>query len=379
MERVQKQRLLEDSKKKIVLLSGPRQVGKTTLSKMLTGDYDYLNYDYPEHRLLIAERAWDRAKRLIILDELHKMKDWKAWLKGIYDVEGLPPGLLVTGSARLDTLRKTGDSLAGRFFHHRLHPIDIKEARGLIAPDRALDRLLATGGFPEPFLDADPVAYKRWRRTHLDVILRQDLVDLEAVHSIHSIETLIELLRRRVGAPVSHANLAADLQCDAKTAKRWILMLENLYVLFTVRPHSHKVARSLLKAPKYFFLDTGQVEGDAGAKLENLVACALLKEIHSRQDCLGEDLSLKYLRTKDGREVDFAVVRDGEVERLIEVKHNDPRPSRHFAHFRRIYPRARATQLVQHLDRERTCPDGLEVRRAATWLAELDLAGSPDV
>jgi len=374
MDRFQKDRILNDLGKKIVLLSGPRQVGKTTLSKMLTDSYDYLNYDYPEHRLLIADRAWDRKKQLVILDELHKMKNWKSWLKGIYDVEGMPPGLLVTGSARLDMIRKTGDSLAGRYFHHRLHPLDVKESRGILDPDQALSRLLEVGGFPEPFLKGDPVFYGRWRRTHLDVILRQDLVDLESVHSIHSIETLIELLRRRVGAPVSYANLSGDLQCDAKTVKRWILMLENLYVLFPVRPYSKKISRSLLKAPKYYFSDSGQVEGDPGAKLENAVACALQKEIHARQDRLGESLALHYLRTKDGREIDFALTRDGQVTQIIEVKHNDPQPSRHFKHFRRHFPKARAVQLVQDLDRERTYPDGLEVRKASNWLCKLDLS-----
>ena len=374
MDRTQKDKILTDAARKIVLLSGPRQVGKTTLSKMLTDSFDYLNYDYPDHRLLIADRAWDRNKQLVILDELHKMKQWKSWLKGIYDVEGIPPGLLVTGSARLDMIRKTGDSLAGRYFHHRLHPVDVKESRGLFDPDQALARLIEVGGFPEPFLEGDPAFYGRWRRTHLDVILRQDLVDLESVHSVQSIETLIELLRRRVGSPVSHANLAGDLQCDSKSVKRWILMLENLYVLFPVRPYSKKLSRSLLKAPKYYFLDSGQVEGDPGARLENVVACALLKEIHGRQDRLGEALALHYLRTKDGREIDFALTRAGEVTQLVEVKHNDPKPSRHFEHFRKTFPEARAVQLVQHLDRERTYPDGLEVRKASTWLSGLDLA-----
>ncbi len=375
MERAQKSQITTDLVKKVVLLAGPRQVGKTTLSKMIIESNDYLNFDYPEHRRLIADRAWDRAKKLVIFDELHKMKNWKSWLKGIYDVEGIPPGILVTGSARLDTARKTGDSLAGRYFHHRLHPIDIKESREVLAPDAALDRLLAVGGFPEPFLNGDSIFYKRWRRTHLDIILRQDLIDLESVHNIQSIETLIELLRHRVGSPISHANLAGDLQCDAKTVKRWIFMLENLYVIFPVRPYSTKIARSLRKAPKYYFIDSGQVAGDdQGARLENVVACALLKEIHLRQDCFGENIGLHYLRTKDGKEIDFALAREGVVSHLIEVKQSDAQASKHFGHFRKYFRDAMAVQLVHKLDRERTYPDGLEVRKAAAWLAGLDLS-----
>ena len=85
LERYLKQYILDDLKKKIVLLTGPRQCGKTTLSQMLSNNFDYLNFDNPEHRLGIIERSWDRFKDLIIFDEFHKLKNWKSWLKGIYD------------------------------------------------------------------------------------------------------------------------------------------------------------------------------------------------------------------------------------------------------------------------------------------------------
>ena len=378
MERAQADAILTDLKRKTVLLSGPRQVGKTTLSRMLLPeDHDYLNYDHPEHRLLVDQRAWDRAKSLVVLDELHKKKAWKSWLKGIYDVEGIPPALLVTGSARLDTARKTGDSMAGRYFLHRLHPLDVKEVRSQLAPAEALDRILEVGGFPEPFLEGDPAFAGRWRRTHLDIILRQDLPDLIATSNIRSIETLIELLRRRVGATVSHANLARDLQCDAKTVKRWIELLRDLYVLFPVTPFSRKVARSLRKAPKYYLVDTGQVEGDDGARLENAVACALRKEIDLLEDALGERIGLHYLRTKEGQEVDFVLTRDDQVFLLVEVKRAHPQPTRALQRYQRIFPEAEAVQVVRHLDRERTYPGGVSVRRAATWLANLDLRAGP--
>ena len=79
--------ILDDLRKKIVLLTGPRQSGKTTLSKMLSTNFDYFNFDNPEHRLGLIERSWDRSKDLVIFDELHKLKNWKSWLKGIYDTE----------------------------------------------------------------------------------------------------------------------------------------------------------------------------------------------------------------------------------------------------------------------------------------------------
>lgn len=368
--------LREDLTKKIVLLTGPRQVGKTTLSRMLNPDHDYLNYDNPEHRLALLERSWDRGKALVIFDELHKLKNWKSWLKGIYDTEPRPPGLLVTGSAKLDTYRKMGDSLAGRFFQFRLHPLDLKEIRTFTAAEempRALDRLLQTGGFPEPYERGTIRFYNRWKRSHLEIIIRQDLPDLENVQQLKEMETLVQLLRGRVGSPVSVSSLAGDLQVSDKTVKRWLAILETMYVVFRVTPFHKNVARALLKAPKFYFYDTGQVLGDNGVKLENLTAGALLKEIHFQADCLGEKMELSYLKTRDGKEIDFLVTRRGAPVRLIEVKWADDRPSKSFAALAGAFPDIPQTQIVKETTREKTYPHGLEIRTAHNWLAELAL------
>ncbi|NQU63096.1 MAG: AAA family ATPase, partial [SAR324 cluster bacterium] len=103
MKRYLEQYVLQDLENKIVFLTGPRQTGKTTLSKMLMDSFDYFNFDNAEDRLDLLEKSWDRSKKLIIFDELHKLKNWKSWLKGIYDKEGIQPSLMVTGSAKLDT------------------------------------------------------------------------------------------------------------------------------------------------------------------------------------------------------------------------------------------------------------------------------------
>jgi hypothetical protein len=281
--------------------------------------------------------------------------------------------MLVTGSARLDTARKVGDSLAGRFFQYRLHPLDIKEVKTVLAPEAAFDRLMQFGGFPEPFLKGEAIFYNRWKKGHHDIILRQDLLDMESVRNISALETLIELMRRRVGSPVSHNSLAGDLQRDPKTIKRWLELLENMYVLFRVTPFHKNIARSLLKEPKYYFFDTGQVSGDEGSKLENLVACALLKELHFLEDTLGKSCVLHYLRDKEGREIDFLVVIDGRPELMIEVKWADDSLSRNFAVFFRYLPDTPGIQLVGKLDREKSFESGARIVKAAPWLAEFNL------
>jgi len=376
MKRYLEKYILKDLEKKIVLLTGPRQTGKTTLSKMLITGFDYFNYDNSEDRLSLLQKSWDRSKNLIIFDELHKLKNWKSWLKGIYDTEGVPPTIIVTGSAKLDVYRKVGDSLAGRFFQFRLHPLDLKEISTILKPENLhaeLDKLLDNGGFPEPFLNGRLRFYKRWKKSHLDIIIKQDLIDLENVQQITSIETLIQLLKKQVGSPVSYSSLARDLQCSDKTIKRWLTILENMYVIFRVPPFHKNIARSILKSPKFYFYDTGQVVGDSGAKLENLVACALLKEIHYLEDCHGEEKYLYYLKNKDGREIDFFITSNEDPVLMVEVKWSDENVSSNFKIFRKFFPEVRMVQIVKELKREKTFSNGVEIRNAHRWLSKLSL------
>ncbi len=364
----------KDLPSKIVLLTGPRQCGKTTLSKQLTTSFDYLNYDSAESRLILKEKSWDRKRQLIIFDELHKMNNWKRWLKGIYDTEGIPPSLLVTGSARLDMHKRLGDSLAGRYFQFRLHPLDLKEILQYQTSDPAsiFEQLWQCSGFPEPFLKNDPVYYKRWRRSHLDIILRHDLIDLYTGRDIQAIETLVLLLKSRIGSSVSYANLARDLERDPNTVKRWLQLLENLYIIFRVNPYHKNIARSLLKEPKYYFYDHTYAEED-GTRLENMVACALLKELQFIEDTTGSNASLHYLRTKDGKELDFLICIDNKPTLILEIKLSDSTPAASFSHFSHFLPTTKKIQLVKELPREKTYPDGLEIRSLIAWLANLDL------
>jgi predicted AAA+ superfamily ATPase len=375
MERYLSKYIKIDLDKKIVLLSGPRQTGKTTLSKMLENSLEYLNYDHIDSRGRIEKMEWDRKKKLIILDELHKMPKWKTWLKGIYDVDGIPPNLLVTGSAKLDTYRKVGDSLAGRYFSFRLYPLDLKELKKYQSKfnlQKSFDTLLDIGGFPEPFFNGNKEHYKRWRRTHLDIIIKQDLLTLEKVTNIVGIENLIRLLRTRVGSTISHNNLANDLGIDPKTVKSWLDILERLYVVFKVTPYSKKIKDSILKSPKYYFYDNGQVDGDEGVKLENLVACALIKELHFLQDIHGEDVALHFLRTKRGDEIDFLTVIDNKPFQMIEVKWSDDNLNKNFFHFEKYFPDLHKIQLVGKIKKDKTYDAKTEIRSASVWLSEIN-------
>jgi len=372
MRRYFEEPIKKDLKEKIVLLSGPRQVGKTTLSKQLLSPFVYLNYDAAPDRAMLKGGEWDKSAALVVLDELHKMKGWKSWIKGIFDTHGVPPALLVTGSARLDLVRKGGDSLAGRFFPYRLHPLTVREIREYSDgnPKEALDRILRLGGFPEPFLKDDVDEARRWRRTHIDTIVRGDLLDLESVRDIKSVEILVELIRTRVGSRTSYASLAEDLQVSAHTIKRWLGILESLGLVFSVKPYHRSVARSLLKDPKYYLYDTGAVEGDMGARLENAVAGALLRELQLIEDTRGHRTALHYLRDKEKNEVDFLAVIDGRPVLMAEVKASDDSFAPSLFRFKRSVSGAKAVQIVHGLGRKKE-RDGVVMLAAHEFLADL--------
>ncbi len=356
MERYLETYIRKDLKEKIVLLSGPRQVGKTTLSMQLEKSYEYLNYDATSDRQIIRAEEWNRDTRLVIFDELHKMKNWKSWIKGIYDTEGNSPPILITGSARLETYKKGGESLAGRFFSYRLHPLTVKEIcqYGDEESHAALEKLLRLGCFPEPYLKNSETFAKRFRRIHTDTIIREDILDLERVRDIKSIEILIDLLKDRVGSTTSYTSLANDLQVSVHTVKHWLQILENLYIIFPVRPYHKNIARSILKESKYYLYDTGAVEGDLGAKLENIVACALIKELHFIEDTTGSRVALHYLRDKEKHEVDFLTVVDNRPVSMIEVKMSDDHFSPSFFRFQKYVKNVKSYQVVYNLKRRRS-------------------------
>ena len=364
-----------DLQQKMVLLTGPRQVGKTTLSQQLLAEFpggQYLNFDVAAHRAVIQAQSWRHSAPLLVLDEIHKMPDWKNWLKGV--VDGRAPGqaVLVTGSARMDTFRQTGASLAGRYFRLRLHPLSVREwsEASQVAPQQALTHLLARGGFPEPVLASTEADAQRWRADYFAGLVREDVLEFSRLHEVNAMRLFAEMLRSRVGSPLSLASIARDLQLSPVTLGRYLDILEALFIVFVVRPWHRNIARATLQAPKVYFYDTGLVLGDEGLRFENLVACHLLKNVHWQQDTRGAAADLHYIRTKDDAEVDFCLSEGDTLTHLVECKLADAKPHRALGRFAAQWPQAQAIQLL------RDCPveadiGRLQVRDAAPWLAAL--------
>lgn len=377
MDRYLKKDILELMGSKIILIMGPRQVGKTTLSKALNKSFSYHNYDIHKDLRVFKSQEWDRSKEVVIFDEIHKMKNWKRWLKGLYD-DGVTKKqhLVVTGSARLDIAKKMGDSLAGRFFSFRLNPLDLKELKKQEPLEQCYKKLITVSGFPEPFFNGSERFYNLWRKTHSDLIIRQDLLTLENIKDIEGIELLVELLAAKVGSTISYNSLAREIERDDKSVKKWLGLLEQMYIVFRVSPYSKNIVRGTKKAGKYYFYDCARVEGGEAQKLENLTALSLKKEIEYQSDCNGIPGELYFVQTKDKNEIDFVALQKNQRTKLLEVKLSEENPSKNFSLFERYFPKAEKIQIVRNLEREYLSKDGVHVRSALDYLAHIDFSGS---
>ena len=309
---------------------------------------------------------------LLVFDEIHKMADWKAWLKGVIDARPVGQALLVTGSARMDTFRQSGESLAGRYLHLHLDPVSVREwcAPSGMAADQALVHLIEQGGFPEPCLAERPDDAQRWRRQYATDLIREDVLEFSRLHEINTMRVFVELLRQRVGSPLSLSSMARDLAVSPTTLRRYLDVLVALYVVIVVQPWHRNIARSLLQAPKVYFTDTGLVKGDGGVCFENAVAVMLRKQVNHLVDTRGCDAGLHYIRTKDGAEVDFSLSLEGSLTHLVECKLADSSPHRALSRFALQFPEAEAVQLVRDA-RQQEQRGAVSVVSAGEWLARL--------
>lgn len=326
----------QDLREKMVFLGGPRQVGKTTLALSLIPGADethpaYLSWDVPASQQLLLRGGLPADQSLIVLDEIHKYKRWRNLVKGFYDRYKSRKQFLVTGSARLDHYRRGGDSLQGRYHYYRLHPLSLYE---LDAKPRAADLeiLLKFGGFPEPFLKQDTRHWKRWQRERRSRVIQEDLISLEHVREISQLQLLAQLLPQRVGSVLSIANLRQDLSVAFETADKWVTIFENLYYCFRIMPYGLPHLRAVKKERKLYLWDWSSCEEES-ARFENLVASHLLKYCHLREDTGGEEMSLRFLRDANGREIDFVVLKNGKPEFAVECKSGDRTLSKNIAYF----------------------------------------------
>jgi len=344
------------SEKSMVFCAGPRQVGKTTLSKIISESYTntlYFNWDDPRERSRLIENPFffeelarkDASPPLIVFDEIHKYRDWKNYLKGVYDKFHSSYRFLVSGSGRLDIYQKGGDSLAGRYVLFHLWPFTIAELGNIrkeidvflreplgipSAGGKALmkkwKRLSSLSGFPEPYLSGRATTYRRWTTTYSSQLIREDIRDLTGIRSIGEAETLYFLLPSKVGSPLSVPSLAADLKVSYNTILNWLSAFERFFLTFSITPWAKKIARAIQKERKLYLFDIPRVE-DPGARFENMIALELWRAVTSWNDLGHGQFSLHFVKNKEQQEVDFLIVNNRKPFLLIEAKLSESSPT----------------------------------------------------
>ena len=364
-----------DEYRQMAFLAGPRQVGKTTTAQGVATSSKqslYLNWDAQEHRrILLAGPEAVAAKcgfdslaggvETVIFDEIHKYSKWKILLKGFFDLYGGRCRIIVTGSGRLNIYKRGGDSLMGRYFLYRMHPLSVAEllTPTLLEteirspqkiPDQQFENLLAFGGFPEPFLAANKRFYNRWRRLRTEQLFREDLRDLSRIQDIGQVEILAENLIHQAGSLVNYSKLATAINVTVDTIRRWISTLESLYFSFSIRPWFTNIPISLRKQPKIYLHDWSLV-ADKGSRNENFIACHLLKAAQWWTDTGLGNYQLYFIRDKEKREVDFVITRDNQPWLLVEVKSSGKAQlSRHLGSFQQKTGAQHALQVAMDMD-----------------------------
>ncbi len=327
-----------------VALLGPRQVGKTTLAHQIAVQRPsvYLDLESAADRSRLSDPALylaDHEDKLVILDEVHRVPDLFQSLRGIID-EGKRKGLksgrfLLLGSASIDLLRQSGESLAGRISYAEMGPISVSE----IARNK-VDELWVRGGFPDSFLEDTEEESFVWRQDFIRTYLERDIPELGPRIPAETLRRFWSMLAHCQGGVFNAAHLARGLSVDGKTIARYLDLLVDLLLVRRLTPVYRNVGKRLVKSPKVYLRDSGIVHALLGlANREAILghpAVGTSWEGFVIENLLGacpERTIPGFYRTSAGAEIDLVLEKpDGKVI-AIEIKRGlSPKLGKGFYH-----------------------------------------------
>ena len=330
----------------VVLLTGPRQSGKTTLVRAVFPDHQYVSLEDPDQRAFATEdpRGFlGRFEQAVVLDEAQRTPDLFSYIQGIVDRADRPGQFILTGSQNFLLMERISQSLAGRCAVLHLLPFTRSELKG--RPGLDVDRLgrsvptgeptpadnlfevLLTGSYPR--IHDKKLPPQDWLANYYLTYLERDVRQLLNVGDLEAFGRFVRLCAGRCGQLLNLSSLAADGGISVPTTKRWLSLLETSFLLFLLRPHHQSFNKRLVKSPKLYFLDTGLLcyllritspeqlttHSARGAVFESWVVSELLKNYYNR----GATPDLYFWRDSTGHEIDLLLDQGGELI-PIEIK-----------------------------------------------------------
>jgi predicted AAA+ superfamily ATPase len=345
-----------------VLLTGARQVGKSTLAQaLIKASWDATYFTLDDRTTLDAalrdpDGFVNGLPMPVVIDEVQKAPDLLRAIKRDVDQNRRPGRYLLTGSANIMTLSTVSESLAGRIALHTLHPfcwpeflekpepMILKDLFGGIDSKKLLKnysgtslkdykpRLIARmlkGGYPTPALMESDQVREQWFSSYRQTYLERDLLNIKSIENLPDFNRLLSLVALRTGRLLNLSDLSRETGLPFTTLRRYMNLLEVTYQISLIRPYFTHLGKRLVKTPKLNFNDTGMAahligvnewkalenQGHAGAMVETWVACELVKLM----PVLDHRFRLYFWRTQTGQEVDFLIERAGKLV-AIEVK-----------------------------------------------------------
>lgn len=329
----------------VVSVTGPRQSGKTTLTRMVFRDYDYISLEDPDEREFAHGDPKGFLKRFtdgVILDEIQRAPALLSYIQGIVDSDRSPGRFVLTGSQQLRVMEKVSQTLAGRTAIVILLPFSLYELIGEPSsdpwkidtlPDKrkkppfTLEKILYQGLYPrihDKKLDAQD-----WLSAYYRTYVERDVRDIANIGNLETFQRFVRLCAGRTGQLLNHSSLASDCGISHTTARHWISILEAGFIIHLLPPHHANFSKRIIKSPKLYFLDTGLlcyllrirepddilVHAMKGAIFETFVVSELYKAFAHR----GEMPPLYFWRDRTGHEVDI-VVDTGKKLVPVEIK-----------------------------------------------------------
>ncbi len=352
-----------------IVVTGPRQSGKTTLLKSIFGSsHTYLSLENPD----VRSRAKDdpvglleQYKGPIIFDEIQYVPELFSYIKGSIDENRTPARFVLTGSQNFLLMEKVSESLAGRAAVLTLLPLSLREISGFgsdmlsvssllenfrnskegeLNPLQNLAKIILRGSYPEPV--NNPVVDRQlWYGSYINTYLERDVRNLERIGELSDFERFVKSCAIRTGQILNLSDVSKDVGVSLTTAKRWLSLLETGYQVFLLHPYYKNLGKRLVKSPKIYFCDTGVASylmglNDENALINNshfgnLFETLIVTDFLKRYLNFGRNQSMYYLRTRDKLEIDL-VLEESQKLALFEMKSGSTITSKHVSSLRKI-------------------------------------------